>query len=266
MNSGEWQSLMCRMVWGEGAWWRRARRPGLQASIRDHESVIPALRAPVHLLKIEIIITSLDSLPELCKLIGLVWERTTKTLKNCAKESLCSFIDRKHYGNPQEESTRSQRKKDMFPWEGDSHGKTGRTGVGILLKIAKRIKHLLGVRYNAFLGVTLTTTSLSSYRWGNQGPEMLRNLPKLTELARGQNWGSNLDPPDPRTHALFPHPTERSGNGDRLADWRVRRQRDKMKKKVRARLQRVLSVHCGKRHRKREKHDGNFLLGRMTWQ
>ena len=53
----------------------------------------------------------------------------------------------------------------MFPWEGDSHGKTGRTvGAGILLKIGKRIKHLLGVRHNAFLGVTLTTTSLSSYR------------------------------------------------------------------------------------------------------
>ena len=60
---------------------------------------------------------------------------------------------------------------------------------------------------------------------------MLRNLPKLTELARGQSWGSNPDLPDPRTHALFPHPIERSGNGDRLVDWRVRRQRDKMKKK-----------------------------------
>ena len=74
----------------------QCRRPRLQASIRDHESVIPSLRASIHLLKIEIIITRLDCFSELCKLIGLACERTIKTLKNWTKQSLCIYIDRKH--------------------------------------------------------------------------------------------------------------------------------------------------------------------------
>lgn len=46
--------------------------------------------------------------------------------------------------------------------EGGSHGKTGRAvEAGILLTSRKENKHLLGVRYNACLGVTLTTTSFS---------------------------------------------------------------------------------------------------------
>lgn len=106
---------------------------------------------------------------------------------------------------------------------------------------------------------------------------MLKNLPKLTELVRGQAGVQTqicLIPEQIRSalpclspELFFLHPTERSGNReDYLIDWRVRGQRDKMKKKVGARLWRVLSAHCGTWHQERGTHDGSFLLGRLTQQ
>ena len=75
--------------------------------------------------------TRLDCFSELCKLIGPAWERTIKTLKNWTKQSLCVCKDRKHRG-----IHKKQRSKDTPALEGDSRGKTGRTGgAGILLKI-----------------------------------------------------------------------------------------------------------------------------------
>lgn len=49
-----------------------------------------------------------------------------------------------------------------------------------------------------------------------------------------------------------------------MVDWRVRRQRDKMKKKVRTGSWRMLNAHFGKCHQEKGKYDGSFLLGRMT--
>lgn len=66
------------------------------------------------------------------------------------------------------EFTRGIQKKveeqGSFPLEGSSDGKTGRAIGEDPLKIGKSIKHLLSVRYNAFLAITFSTTSFSSYR------------------------------------------------------------------------------------------------------
>lgn len=97
----------------------QCRRPRLQASIHDHESVIPSLRASVHLLKIEIIITRLDCFSELCKLIGLAWDRTTKTLKNSTKQSLCICID----GKPHEHLQEGRGARTRPPWKETPMGK-----------------------------------------------------------------------------------------------------------------------------------------------
>lgn len=53
-----------------------------------------------------------------------------------------------------------------------------------------------------------------------------------------------------------------------MSEWRVRRQINKIKKKkrVRARLWRVLSIRCGKWHWQKGEHHGSFLLRRTTRQ
>lgn len=96
----------------------QCRRPRLQASIRDQESVIPPLRDAVHLLKIEIIITELDCFSELCKLIGLAWERTIKTLKKLYKTESLYLYRQKAQEHPQEgRGARTLPLGRRLPWE-----------------------------------------------------------------------------------------------------------------------------------------------------
>lgn len=90
-----------------------------QASIRDHESVIPSLRDAVHLLKIEIIITRLDCFSELCKLIGLAWERTIKTLKKLYKTESLYLYRQKTQEHPQE----GRGARTLPPWKETPVGK-----------------------------------------------------------------------------------------------------------------------------------------------
>lgn len=73
---------------------------------------------------------------------------------------------------------------------------------------------------------------------------MWRKLPKLTELARVKTRVQTQVCLTPE-HMLFSlHCTERSRRrGDCLVDWRDRRQKEKMEKKVRTGLRRVLSAH-----------------------
>lgn len=94
---------------------------------------------------------------------------------------------------------------------------------------------------------------------------MLRNIPKLTELVRNIAGDQTQVHLTPECMLFYLHSTERSGmGGNCLVDWRVRRQRDKMKKKVRTRLWKMLNVPFGKWHQEKGKQDGSFLLGRMT--